>query len=70
MPNDTGVGSDEQIVLPNQNGVKSDINGGGVIHSAPTDGEAQRITVQTELSMHSTQEHEEKEGLNDYGFQE
>ena len=76
MPNDTATGSDERIVLSNQNGNRSDINAGGDTHgghggSGTTDGaQVQGITVQTELSVHSTQEDKSKEEISHYGFPE
>lgn len=76
MPNDTATGSDERIVVSNKNGIRSDINAGAPAYgghggNATTDGaEAQGITVQTELSVHSTQEDKSKEEVSHYGFPE
>ena len=74
MPNDTGMGSDERIVVPDRNGVRSDINAGGAAYSGHNGAtsiqgnEAQGITVQTELSVQSTQEDKTKKETSDYAF--
>lgn len=74
MPNDTANGSDERIVVPDRNGVRSDINAGGADYSGHSGAlsshgtEMQGITVQTELSVQSTQDDGTKDEVSDHGF--
>lgn len=82
MPNDTAMGSDERIVLPNGSG---NVNGNGAKAETEAVGQAfggsegarrgdvkegGGITVQTELSVQSTEGDSSKEGLGHYGFPE
>ena len=85
MPNDTAMGSDERIILPNGNGngngnangngIKSEVVGGD--EGAKGEGRGDKsvkegggITVQTELSVQSTQEEGRREQVGHYGFPE
>ncbi|KAG7005189.1 hypothetical protein G7Y79_00021g050560 [Physcia stellaris] len=85
MPNDTAMGSDERIILPNgngngnrnanANGIKSEVVGGD--EGAKGEGRGDKsvkegggITVQTELSVQSTQEEGRREQVGHYGFPE
>lgn len=83
MPNDTAMGSDERIILPSGNGngngtgngIKSEVVGGD--EGAKGEGKGDKstmegggITVQTELSVQSTQEEGRREVVGHYGFPE
>ena len=83
MPNDTAMGSDERIILPNGNG---NGNGNGNVNGVKSEAvsgdkgakreeredksvkEGGGITVQTELSVQSTQEEGRREVVGHYGF--
>ena len=60
------MGSDERIVMPDAIGVKAKAGAGG----EGAKQEIQGITVQTELSVRSTQEEQTREGRGHYGFPE
>ena len=66
MPNDTAMGSDERIVVPDAHGVKAKALAGSERGKEETKG----ITVQTELSIRSTQEEQKREDRGHYGFPE
>ena len=66
VPNDTAMGSDERIVVPDANGVKAKT----VARDEKGKEETQGITVQTELSIRSTQEERIREERGHYGFPE
>ena len=66
VPNDTAMGSDERIVVPDANRVKAK----AVVGGERGKEEKQGITVQTELSVRSTQEEQTREEREHYGFPE
>lgn len=66
VPNDTAMGSDERIVVPDANRVRAK----AVVPGERGREEKQGITVQTELSVRSTQEEQTREARGHYGFPE
>lgn len=66
VPNDTAMGSDERIVVPDAHGVKAK----AVAEGEKGKEEIKGITVQTELSVRSTQEEQTREDRGHYGFPE